>query len=124
VLSTYTDTRVQVGKETRDGTLAPLHAYPPPFALPKEIEVGHDAIGGRSSGRGRRANDKDRRNATGKPGPRQGMPIEKTHTSRIILDGGQLGTRPNTLRGIEEAGLRGRDEADDERAVRVDVRLE
>lgn len=29
------------------------------------------------------------------------------HTSRIILDGGQLGTHPNTLRGIEEAGLRG-----------------
>lgn len=43
---------------------------------------------------------------------------DTTHTLRIILDSGQLGTRPKTLRGVEEAGLRGRDEADDERAVR------
>ena len=49
---------------------------------------------------------------------------ENTHTSRIILDGGQLGTRPNALRGIEKAGLCGRDEADDKRAVWVDVRDE
>jgi hypothetical protein len=41
----------------------------------------------------------------------------RTRTSWIILDCRQFGTRPNALRGVEEAGLRGRDEADDERAV-------
>src|SRR6266851_9111 len=40
-----------------------------------------------------------------------------TRTSRIILDRRELGTHPRTLRGVEEAGLRGRDEADDERAI-------
>ena len=37
-------------------------------------------------------------------------------TSWIILDKGQFGTCPNTLGGVEEASLCGRDEADDERA--------
>jgi hypothetical protein len=37
-------------------------------------------------------------------------------TLRVILDSGQFGTCPNSLGGVEEASLCGRDEADDERA--------
>lgn len=40
----------------------------------------------------------------------------EARTLWIILDSGQLGTCPKTLRGVEEASLCGRDEADDERA--------